>query len=88
MAMLYEPNGSESEVQPKNGKTFSLEELQAAVGGYIELVTIQGGSKLMLVNEEGKLNGLPFNDVATQLMANPHDFVVGNALVCSPKEVD
>lgn len=88
MATLYEPSGKVTEWWPKNGKTFSLAELQAAVDGDIELVLIQGGSKLMLVNTDGKPNGLPINEVATKLMANPHDFVVGNALVCSPKEVD
>lgn len=89
MATLYEPSGKVSEWKPRNGKTFTLKELQAAVGGYIELVkVVEGGSKLMFVNEEGKMNGLPINEAATELWANPHDFIVGNALVCSPKEVD
>ena len=37
-----------------------LETLQNLVGGYIEVVSMGGGVGL-IVNEEGKLNGLPTN---------------------------
>ena len=41
--------------------------------------------KLMIVNEEGKLNGLPFNAKASELYP---DVIVGDVLVCDLKEVD
>ena len=50
-----------------------LETLQNLVGGYIELVRMGGGVGL-IVNEEGKLNGLPVN------FPIGIDFVVGTAV--------
>ncbi len=38
----------------------TLEAFQAAVGGYIEAVTLDANS-VLVCNEEGKLNGLPAN---------------------------
>lgn len=45
-------------MQPANGSDFTLEEMQAIVGGYIELVELDG-STTMVVNEEGKLIPCP-----------------------------
>ena len=36
MASILGIDGTTTDFQPRNGTTFSLEELQAAVGGYIE----------------------------------------------------
>lgn len=38
MAQIIYTNGKTTDVYPKNDTDFSLEELQAVVGGYIELV--------------------------------------------------
>ena len=77
---LLKPDGSVVDYPPA-GKAYKLEELQKAVGGYIEVVSLKGGY-IMVINEEGKLNGLPINQKATDLYGNPRDHVVGNALVC------
>lgn len=49
----------------------TLDELQAAVGGYIESVagfeTYEGQPAWVIVNEEGKLKGLQPNERATKL---------------------
>jgi hypothetical protein len=56
----------------KEAKTeaVGLEELQAAVGGYIEAVsgfdTYLGKKAVAFCNEEGKLKGLAYNDQATR----------------------
>ena len=86
---LIKPDGS-VEPYPPRGKTYTLEELQKAVGGYIQILTMPDG-KLMVFNEEGKLKGLPPNEAATRLMGSqllPGDFIVGNALVCLNKDID
>ena len=70
-------------MQPKNSTDFSLEELKGFVGGYIEIVHI-GRGQIMVVNEEGKLLGLPFNDIATLRCLEP---IVGDVLVCDESEV-
>lgn len=79
-AMIIYTNGEVREVSPKTPPYFSLKEMQTAVGGYIENVYLDDG-KIMVVNEEGKLNNLPVNAVATELYNNPLDVIVGDVLV-------
>ena len=85
-SIIYLPSGMKTEVKPINGKYFKLEELQAIVGGYIECVYLNDGMT-MVVNEEGKLKGLPCNDLATEIIRNSgiYDVIVGPALVCPSK---
>lgn len=51
----------------------TLDELQAAVGGYIETVPFlekyEGDPAVAFCNEEGKLNGLPVNQTADNVWA-------------------
>ena len=46
--------------------TPSLKEAQDFVGGYVECITFPNGD-VLIVNEEGKLRGLPLNPEATLL---------------------
>lgn len=58
MAIIIKLNGEIEDVEPSNGKVFTLEELQQVVGGYVEIVPINAGEyagMLMLVDEEGML---------------------------------
>lgn len=57
----------------------TLEEAQAMVGGYVQLVELADGSQL-IVNEEGKLRGLPVNVEASKLWPVPGDLIVGDAV--------
>lgn len=66
-------------------RTFSLKELKEIVEGYIEIVYLKDG-RLMVVNEEGKLLGLPVNHNASNLV-DWRDVIVGNVLVCDSKEI-
>lgn len=92
MARIIYSNGIEKAVEPKNGTDFSLEEMRDIVGGYIEIATIrnQFGERdednIMVVNEEGKLMGLPVNWKASQLHFFA-DLIVGDVLVCRNSEV-
>ena len=78
-------DGTWETVVPQNGKNFELDELNKFVGGYIEIITLKG-SRFMVLNEEGKLDGLPFNQRATMVFRESfpgtNDFIVGNVLVC------
>lgn len=85
---LLKANGQVVDYPPAD-KQYTLKELQAAVGGYIEIVHL-GQDHLMVVNEEGKLQGLPQNRLASELYgADPNwDYIVGDALVCRDEDID
>lgn len=89
MATIIKTDGTKVEVQPKDKRGyFSLEELQDAVGGYIELAYLKGG-KTMVINEEGKILGLKINVEATKLYSevDSNDYIAGDVLVCMNKEI-
>ena len=77
---IIKPDGTEEGWQGDRHPT--LEEMQGWVGGYIEHVVVMSGGRKVdaLVNEEGKLNGLPVNQKATMMVIYP-DTIVGNMVV-------
>ena len=58
-----------------------LEALQRAVGGYIEAVYPYEDPVALIVNEEGKLNGLPLNRALRDEDNDIYDIVAGTFLV-------
>jgi hypothetical protein len=87
MALIIKTTGEEIETTPENKKDgFSSREIHAVVGGYFELVYATDG-RMILLNEEGKLEGLAMNEKATALYGNPNDYIVGDVLVCDDKEL-
>jgi len=87
MALLIQPGTPAREIQPANGRAFTLAEMQAFVEGYIEIVRLPDG-RAIVINEEGKLRQMPLNPEAT-ILAAPRiapDFIVGPALVCTWNE--
>jgi len=84
-AFIYKTNGEIIPILPKNKEVFTLQELQEIVGGYIELVMLNDG-RIMIVNEEGKINGLDYNLLGT--LAYAKDVIVGNVLVTPEKYID
>lgn len=90
MATVIRTDGSEYQIEPENGSDFSLEELRSIVNGHIELLSFPN-NKYMVINEEGKLLGLPENKRGT-LMARQcgiqyNDYVVGNILICKKDQI-
>ena len=67
-----------------------LKAAQKFVGGYVEGITFPNGDYL-IINEEGKIRGLPLNEQASKLwkdtfdndnyITGRKDFVVGNAIL-------
>ena len=80
---------SEFKIIDDEKNTPTLKEAQAFVGGYVECITWPNGD-LLIVNEEGKLRGLPLNPEASLLwkmtfdndnyVTGRKDFVVGPAI--------
>ena len=91
-AKLLKTNLEVIDVTPQNGTDFSLDELRGFVGGHIEIVDLYNG-QIMVVNEEGKLMGLPVNALATNCLSlisqkrGVTDIIVGNVLLCDSEMV-
>ena len=61
----------------------SLEEAQALVGGYVERVhSAANPTWQILVNEEGRMRGLPVNEEASQICGT---MIVGDVVILKDK---
>ena len=93
MAIWIPPFGRMLEVFPKDpAKGFSLEELHDLVGDGCECVNIVelADGRRMVLDDDGRSKGLPFNVRATVFYAvgRPTGWgVVGNVVIGSPAEV-
>ena len=68
----------------KHGEYFTLEEMQAAVGGMVEIIEL-ADKQSMILNEEGKLLDLPYNEQADEIFHQHYttqDYIVGDVLLC------
>lgn len=63
-ATLHKADGTSEDIVPDNGTDFQLVELQALVGGVIEIHTLPSG-EFIVMHEEGTLQELPVNNYAT-----------------------
>lgn len=79
MAILIKTDGNVVE----DYDVSSLEKLQEAVGGYIEIVTIDR-DMCLIINEEGLLMGLSLNDWASQMLGRP---IVGDVIYMRRNEI-
>ena len=89
-ATFYATEGEIIKVSPRNGKDFKLEELYTLLGcDYIEVLRLDD-KNIVVIDEEGKLNGRPVNYKATALCHEKNaifdwDCIVGPAIVCHTK---
>lgn len=81
----------EPKIHKTDNKKYNLEEMQHLVGGYIQVIELHKIKSQMIINEEGKLIGLPKNDNATKMFHEeyPHlseyDYICGDAIILSGK---
>lgn len=86
---LYKTDGDVLPIYPK-GEKFTLQELQALVGGYVEIVDVHEDF-YAICDEEGKIKGKDGNEKATTLAHTKgtlplSDFFVGD-IVFIPKHL-
>jgi len=98
MATLIKPSGECLTVLPARPPAFTLMELHALVGGYVECIPMPDGTTLV-VDEEGQQGAYEPNLLATAMaMANGklrqagrrlvgQHGIVGDALFCGPTEI-
>jgi hypothetical protein len=91
MAQIITTNDQTIAVEPKNGKDFTLEEMQKIVGGYIECIYLPN-KMIMIIDEEGKCKDKPINYAATTLYVQSgncgeSDYIAGDVLLCKSSQV-
>jgi len=80
MALILHTNGSREDINP-DGKYLTLEQIQATVG-FFEVVRVPYSHNLLLIDEEGLLNGKSINVKASRLAQRP---IVGDVIICVEK---
>lgn len=83
--------GTDESVRLVETEDVRLRDLQELVDGYIESVSLspqfltltdeKQPRLIMLVNEEGKMRGLAYNAIATQIFGGEGDCIVGDAVI-------
>ena len=76
-------DGARRDIAPANGTDYSLRELQAIVGGFVELVRLDH-EWMLVVNEEGLLLGNPLNTTASYLAGQE---IVGDVALVRQRSV-
>jgi hypothetical protein len=86
-ATVMHPDGTTTELEPADGDQFTLEQMQEAVGGYVEQLAFPDG-ELLLFDEDGRMKQLPFNERATRWLRERgrYDSIVGPAMACHARE--
>ena len=82
MGILIKTSGEKLEVNPADGESFSLKEVQDYVGGYVEIFRV--GEKKYLFNEEGLLLDLPTNTKATEELEKENVEVIDGDILPTP----
>lgn len=91
MAVLLKAEEKEIQIiYPADGETFTLEELQKAVGGYIEIAPHCLGEapslakRIIIVDEEGRIKKKPLNNTASVFC---NQLLFGDVLFCKSNEI-
>ena len=86
--LSFDKTITEKSVFPEND-TFTLKEMYKYTNSTIvEFVYLNG--HIMIIDEEGKLNDKPLNELATYYFRKNkkvHDIIVGDALICELSEI-
>lgn len=75
-------------LNPKDTQSW-VETVKGILDGYIETVRLTR-DKILIVNEEGKLIGLEYNQLATYLLERVgiDDYICGNAILINNDEIE
>ncbi len=89
--LIIDTDGEETHVTADEKP--DLYKMQEMVDGHIELVACryENQRRPMIINEEGKLDGLKLNSKATEMYLDLHDvkdYIVGKAIIFKNFEID
>ena len=89
MATIIKITGEKENIEPADNRLFTLEELQKAVGGYIQVVSIPTGEhsgKFMVVDEEGLLKVNPILNTEASKIAGQR--IVGQVIIIDRDQIE
>lgn len=89
MAVIIKINGETENIEPANGKIFTLKELQQVAGGYIQIVSVTAGEhsgKFMIVDEEGLLKPNPILNIEASKIAGQR--IVGQVIIIDRDQIE
>ena len=89
MAVIIKTTGQTENIEPANGSVFTLKELQHAVGGYIQIVSITTGEhsgKLLIVDEEGLIKPNPILNKEASKIADQQ--IVGQVILIDRNQIE
>lgn len=81
-AVVIKTDGTKDIIEFEVGKSFSL--IQKSVGGYVQVIGLPKSKADLWVNEEGKINGLPQNPIATSIWVDEFgytDIICGDVVI-------
>jgi hypothetical protein len=84
-ARIIRADGTEEIIEGK----LTLEVMQKTVGGYIEVMTTNNG-KRMIMNEDGRRLGLPYNAKATEYaigMIGQDERILGDVIITDRRQI-
>ena len=83
--LIVEPNKAPYVKEIEN----TLEAKQAIVGGLIEQLCLPRDNAVIILNEEGKINNLPYNRALYDSEGKPIDVICGTFLIClAPPDIE
>lgn len=86
MAKLFKVGAETSTTfNPSNGEAFTLEELQKAVGGYVQFAPQTIPGVIIVCDEEGRMKGKEINKLASFVS---NQLLVGDVLFCDEDEIE
>lgn len=89
LPLVLQPDGSAKFIVPDGKKTakyqkLSYEQMKTGVGGLIEYVHFKHNKKQrhMIANEEGIIHGMPYNPLASKMVASAgYEGIVGPVII-------
>ena len=89
MATIINISGKRENIETADRKVFTLQELQKAVDGYIQIVPLNQGEfvgKLMIVDEDGKLKSdAKLNSEASRIAGQK---IVGQVIIIKRNQME
>lgn len=87
-AIVIAPSNFVNPLPIPDGPHAELSVLQAAVGGYLELVPHSIPNFTVFCDEHGKMKKKKYNELATTIFGPPGDMIVGPIVVLGPVDED